>query len=126
MNAIAREIGTSNLIDPFDGQRAIAERSIKTVGSAINRFREDRLRVFRAIRFSCQLGFTLDFQTCQGISYWLANDFDSVSAERIQVELCKAFQANNKRAWQELSRFPYLFDVMESKGIWLKPSLEQK
>ena len=62
INAIAREVGSSVLIDPFDGQQDISNHCIRPVGKALDRFKEDRLRIFRAIRFSCQLGFSIDME----------------------------------------------------------------
>jgi len=127
MNAIAREIGTTELVDPYNGQLAIRQGVIECVGDAEARFNEDRLRIFRAIRFSCQLGFTLSNKTFKTIELnFCPADFKSVSAERIQVELFKAAQGDWMKLLDYLHDFPYLKLVMKNKGVWLKPTLEGK
>lgn len=46
------------VIDPFGGQADLEGRVIRCVGDPMQRFQEDRLRMFRAIRFAAQLNFT--------------------------------------------------------------------
>lgn len=58
INAMAYNPMTG-LIDPFDGMRDIRNRRIVCVGSARERFKEDALRILRAIRFAAQLDFPL-------------------------------------------------------------------
>lgn len=127
MNAIAREVGTSNLIDPFNGQMDIKNKIINSVGRAVDRFTEDRLRVFRAIRFSCQLNFVISEEVSGAINMFKdANDFESVTKEMMQIELFKAFKSNWRRALEILGRHSFLWDIAELKDIWLKPTLEEK
>ncbi len=88
MNAIARELGSSELIDPFDGKSDISNKVINSVGKAVERFTEDRLRIFRASRFSCQLKFDISDEIHDAIDvFFMHKDFDSVTKERIQIEL---------------------------------------
>lgn len=47
------------VMDPFGGQADLEGRVIRCVGDPMQRFQEDRLRMFRAIRFAAQLDFTL-------------------------------------------------------------------
>jgi tRNA nucleotidyltransferase/poly(A) polymerase len=126
MNAIAREVGTETLIDPFNGQEHIADARINSVGRALDRFNEDRLRMFRAVRFATQLGFNLSDEVGLAIDSFSDNEFDSVSAEMVQVELAKAFKANTARALLMLYEHPVLANVMLNKGVWLKPTLEPR
>ena len=92
MNAIALT-QSGEMIDPFGGQSDIRNKQIQAVGNAERRFNEDPLRMLRAIRFSSQLGFTIEDQTKRAliISLPLISD---VSIERVQVELEKFFQGN--------------------------------
>jgi len=85
MNAIAWDPDTG-LIDPFDGQAAIAEGVIRTVGDPDRRFSEDALRMMRAIRFAGRLGFSIDPATLDAIRSH-APDLVRVSAECISSEL---------------------------------------
>lgn len=87
INAMAynEEVG---LVDIFGGLADIENKTIRCVGVAEERFREDALRIMRAIRFSAQLGYTVEEQTREAIRE-LAPTLRNISAERIQVELTK-------------------------------------
>ena len=78
----------AGLIDLFGGMEDIERKMIRCVGDARERFREDALRMMRAIRFSAQLGYTIEEQTKEAIRE-LAPNLKNISAERIQVELVK-------------------------------------
>ncbi len=58
------------------------------MGVAGERFGEDALRMMRAIRFSAQLGYSIEENTLRAISA-MASNLHRISAERIQVELTK-------------------------------------
>lgn len=78
----------AGLIDEFDGIGDLERGIIRCVGLAKDRFTEDALRMLRAVRFSAQLGFTLEESTRDAIGE-LCGNLRKVSAERIQVELVK-------------------------------------
>ncbi len=87
VNAIAYN-DRAGLIDIFGGMADMEQRAIRCVGSPRERFREDALRMMRAIRFSAQLGYTIEEQTFAAMKE-LAPNLRLVSAERIQAELVK-------------------------------------
>ena len=87
MNARAYNDKTG-LIDIFDGRKDMENRIIRCVGDPEERFREDALRMMRAVRFSAQLGYELEAATETAITH-LAENLKKISAERIQVELLK-------------------------------------
>lgn len=76
------------LIDPFDGLNDLQNKIIKAVGSPDDRFKEDALRMMRAIRFACQLDLLLDKNTDEAI---VKNKklINNISKERINDELSK-------------------------------------
>lgn len=76
------------LIDIFNGMEDIEKRKICCVGEAKARFTEDALRIMRAVRFSAQLGYTIEENTKQAIKE-LSPTLKNISAERIQTELVK-------------------------------------
>ncbi|HHU63503.1 MAG TPA: HD domain-containing protein [Clostridiales bacterium] len=87
VNAIAYSPATG-YIDFFNGMKHLSERNIKTVGDANARFREDSLRMMRAVRFACQLNFQLDDTVLSAIrdnAHLILN----ISKERIRDELDK-------------------------------------
>ncbi|HOF11266.1 MAG TPA: polynucleotide adenylyltransferase, partial [Treponemataceae bacterium] len=67
INAIAANLKTGRIIDPFNGQADIKNRCIQTVGNPIKRFTEDALRPIRAIRFSSQLSYEISPETYDAI-----------------------------------------------------------
>ena len=76
------------MVDLFGGVQDMENRIIRCVGNPLERFTEDALRILRAVRFSAQLGFSIEGETLKAISV-LAPNLKYVSAERIQVELLK-------------------------------------
>lgn len=93
INAIAYNYKVG-IVDEFGGIRDIQEKLIKTVGEAQKRFEEDGLRIIRAVRFSCKLGFDIESKTFSGI-YENINLIKNVSLERIQEELNKILISDN-------------------------------
>jgi tRNA nucleotidyltransferase (CCA-adding enzyme) len=86
MNAIAFDGKT--LVDPYQGQTDIAAKSIRTVGEPADRFREDALRMLRAVRFAARFGFVIDEQSAIAIREH-ASLIKKISAERIRDEFLK-------------------------------------
>ena len=76
------------LVDLFHGMEDMEHKIVRCVGDPMERFHEDALRILRAVRFSAQLGFTIEEKTKAGIQA-LAPNLKCVSAERIQTELVK-------------------------------------
>jgi len=76
------------LVDEFGGIEDLERKRIVCVGDALERFSEDALRMLRAVRFSGQLGFSIEDKTKEGIIK-LADTIQNISAERIRVELDK-------------------------------------
>ena len=82
------------LVDIFEGMSDIEKKVIRCVGDAKERFTEDALRMMRAVRFSAQLGYSIDEDTKNAIKE-LAPTLQKISAERIQVELVKLVLSPN-------------------------------
>ena len=76
------------LVDLFGGMEDIGKRIIRCVGNPVERFTEDALRMLRAVRFSAQLGFTVEENTKAALAR-MSGNLEHVSAERIQTELVK-------------------------------------
>lgn len=76
------------LIDAFGGLKDLNEGLIRAVGSPRERFKEDALRIMRAVRFAAQLNFSIEEQTFSAIREETEN-LKRISAERIRVELVK-------------------------------------
>jgi len=76
------------LIDYVHGRNDIQRRLIRTIGNPGERFAEDKLRMLRAIRLACDLGFTIVPETWKAIQS-LAPEILQVSWERIRDELTR-------------------------------------
>lgn len=105
MNAIAYH-PDEGYMDPFNGIVDIQENCIRAVGNASERFKEDALRMLRAIRFSSQLNFTIHPNTFDGICN-NSHLIENISSERIREELTKTLT----------SEFPKNFYLLHSTGL---------
>ncbi|MCM3610957.1 CCA tRNA nucleotidyltransferase [Planococcus sp. MERTA32b] len=76
------------IVDLFGGRKDLEGKLIRAVGEPDERFREDALRMLRAVRFSGQLDFAIDDQTLAAIRNNAAM-IGSIAAERIKIELDK-------------------------------------
>lgn len=76
------------LVDLFHGTDDLKAGIIRCVGDAKERFTEDALRMLRAVRFSGQLGFSIEKSTKLAMKM-LAHNLEYISAERVQAELVK-------------------------------------
>jgi poly(A) polymerase len=76
------------LIDFVGGQQDLARKMLRAIGNPYDRFREDRLRLLRAVRFATTLGFDLDGATWRAVCEHAAH-ISEVSAERIREELVR-------------------------------------
>ncbi|MFC4404371.1 CCA tRNA nucleotidyltransferase [Gracilibacillus xinjiangensis] len=84
INAMAMNDGFS-IYDPYKGQLDLENRLIRTVGNPNERFSEDPLRMMRAVRFSSQLGFTIEDITIDAMEK-NAHLLSHIAIERIAVE----------------------------------------
>jgi poly(A) polymerase/tRNA nucleotidyltransferase (CCA-adding enzyme) len=88
INALAYSPADNELIDLYGGIRDIKDKVIRTVGEADKRFSEDALRLLRAIRLACELGFTCNKEVLTSISR-NAHLLKEISVERIRDEFVK-------------------------------------
>ena len=103
INAMAYNPG-SGLVDLFGGIRDLEEHVVRCVGDPDERFTEDALRILRAVRFSAQLGFSIEEKTREAIRRHAPN-LRNISAERIREELVKILVSPHpdylRTAWEE-------------------------
>ena len=84
----------SGIVDAFDGISDLEKGIIRAVGNPRERFDEDALRMMRAVRFSAQLGYSIEEDTKKAIQE-LSINLQKISAERIQVELVKLVSSDH-------------------------------
>lgn len=93
MNAIAWSLDTG-LVDPFGGRHDLLDGFVRAVGNPDNRFKEDALRMLRAIRFTTVLDFVIHKGTFDAI-FRNAQLLYAVSHERTRDELNKILLSSN-------------------------------
>ena len=105
MNAIAMDLDET-LRDPFGGAEDIRNGLIRCVGEPERRFREDGLRVMRALRFAAVFGYGMEARTARAV-HENAAMLDRVAAERVRAELCGLLAG--KWAGDVLRQYPDVF-----------------
>ncbi len=98
-----------HLEDWVGGEPDIRGRLIRTIGSPEERFREDHLRLLRAVRLAAQLEFQIEPATFAAIQA-LAPRIQTISAERVRDELLKLFLPPHAARGLELLRKSGLLD----------------
>jgi len=131
MNAIAKEVderGYVHYIDPFDGEKDIADKVIRAVGDPYDRLTEDALRAVRAMRFSVTKGFVIEASLERAMENWNVVDAvkDNISDERIAVEVQKMFRFDTIKSLNVLSKYPRLTEAMFAGKVNLDATLRQK
>ncbi len=101
INGLFRDPATGEILDFVGGRKDLAARTIRAIGDPAARFREDKLRLLRAVRFAAQLGFAIEPATLEAMRA-LAPEIRVVSAERVLVELTKTLTAAGRVRGLEL------------------------
>lgn len=107
VNAIAKNVLTHELIDPFNGQKDIQSRILR---ATTNAFIEDPLRVYRTARFAATLEFKIESSTLS-LMKKIKNELSSLSAERVFLELQKALASKKPSIFFEVLKQANLLDV---------------
>jgi len=101
----------SQLIDPFNGQKDIQDKILRTPLDPDVTFSDDPLRMLRAVRFAGQLNFGIDSKTLESI-YKNAQRLEIISAERIQEELIKMLSVEKPSVCLSLMFQTKLLDIV--------------
>ncbi len=91
INAIAFQPVTGDWADPFGGEADLRARVLRAVGEPAERFREDYLRILRALRFAARFGLTIDPATWDAARQ-LSGGLAGLSAERVRDEWFKGLR----------------------------------
>ncbi|MEN9390338.1 MAG: hypothetical protein RLZZ283_438 [Candidatus Parcubacteria bacterium] len=91
VNAIAYRPHTDEWVDEHEGREDMKEKRLRAVGDPDKRFKEDALRMMRAVRLSAELGFVIEANTANAIYNDSAN-LANISKERIRDELIRILE----------------------------------
>lgn len=122
INAIAYSISQGQLVDPYNGQKDIDGKRIAAVGNPDDRFKEDALRMLRAVRLAAELGFAIETETASAISLHSAQ-LERISTERIRDEFTRIILSDQPMIGivlsQKLGLLKYIAPDLE-RGIGIK------
>ena len=107
INAIAKDVITGEIIDPFNGQEDLKN---KTIRATTEHFKEDPLRVYRVARFAAQLGFEVNSETIKQMNQ-LKDELNTLSKERVFSELSKALQTEKPSIFFEVLKKADVLDI---------------
>ena len=86
VNGLFYDPAERRVIDFVGGQKDLADRRLRAIGCARDRFAEDKLRMLRAVRFTAAFDFALDAEARAAIAE-MASEIHAVSPERIAMEM---------------------------------------
>lgn len=102
INAIAKNLLTGYYVDPFYGRRDLEQGIIRAVDDPVQRFKDDPLRLLRAVRFATQFNFAIS-EVTEMAMLDCAYHVQVISQERIRDEAGKLLlQAQVQRGFQML------------------------
>ena len=107
INAMAIQVLTGELIDPFGGKQDLERKIIRMVSPA---FSEDPLRVYRVARFASTLNFTVDSDTIK-VMHEMKPELLYLPAERVFAEFRKGLVSTSPSQFFQVLRIADVLDV---------------
>jgi poly(A) polymerase len=125
INGLLMRHDTGEVLDYVGGQADLRAGLIRAIGEPDRRFREDKLRLLRAVRFAARFGFELEPATFDAIRRH-AGEIEQVSAERLRDELTKLLtEGAARRGFELLDETGLLSEVLPEvaamKGVEQPP-----
>lgn len=113
INAMAYHPLRHEWADPFGGQADLAAGVVRAVGDPRARFREDYLRILRAIRFACRLDFVVEPET------WAAAIESSTGLPRLSAERVREEWFRGLETARSVARFFAMWRETGAVDRWL-------
>jgi putative nucleotidyltransferase with HDIG domain len=125
VNGLMMDLETGRVLDFVEGRTDLERRLIRAIGDPEVRFREDHLRLLRAVRFAARLGFSIEPATFAAIRRSHAL-IQKVSAERVRDELVRILtEGGARRGFELLDETGLLQDLLPEiaamKGVEQPP-----
>jgi poly(A) polymerase len=112
INGLLLDPITGEVFDYVAGRRDLERGIVRAIGEPHGRFREDKLRLLRAVRFAARFGYAIEDNTLAAIKD-LAAQIHQVSQERIRDEILKMLtEGQARRAFQLLDQTGLLEQVL--------------
>jgi putative nucleotidyltransferase with HDIG domain len=125
INGLMLDTETDRVLDYVDGQGDLQRGIIRAIGDPNARFREDHLRLLRAVRFAARFGFEIEPATFEAMRRDHAL-IRAVAAERVREELVRILTEGGARRGFELLDASGMLDdllpeVARMKGVEQPP-----
>jgi len=116
INGLLMRHDTGEVLDYVDGQADLKAKVIRAIGEPDRRFKEDKLRMMRAVRFAARFGFEIEVETFCSIRRHVA-EIHQVSPERLSDELTKMLtEGAARQAFELLDETGLLQQVLPEIG----------
>jgi poly(A) polymerase len=107
INGLMQDMETQEILDFVGGREDLRQGMVRAIGTPEVRFREDRLRMVRAVRFAARFGYIIDPATFRAIVA-AAPHITEVSAERLRDEITKLLTEGAARR---------VFELLDTTGL---------
>jgi poly(A) polymerase len=111
INSLFYDVNKGTVLDHADGLGDLRRRLIRTIGDPTIRFKEDPIRILRAIKFAARLDFQIETKTLQALKQ-TRTDLPKAAAPRILEELNRFCRGGAARRSFELLRDYGVFEVI--------------
>jgi poly(A) polymerase len=111
INALFYDVNAESVIDHADGLGDLRRRLVRTIGEPGIRFREDPIRILRAVKFAARLGFGIEPATLEALRR-LRTEIPKAASARVLEEIHRFCRAGSARASFELMGQTGVFDVV--------------
>ena len=127
INALFYDVNAETVIDHADGLGDLRRRLVRTIGDPVVRFREDPIRILRAIKFAARLGFTIEERTLVALRQ-TRSEIPKAASPRILEEFNRFCRSGAGRRSFELAFDTGVFDVIlpELAGTYGSVGRERK
>jgi len=122
VNGLFYDIKTFSVIDYVGGLRDLEKKVLRCIGDPDIRFREDPVRMMRAVKFTARLGFTLDRSARKAILKHHA-DITKASVPRVCEEIFRLFTfSSSSAAFRLMWEFKLLSDILPEISAFIDRS----
>lgn len=131
INALFFNVDTGQVIDYVSGKEDLQRKILRTIGPPDVRFREDPIRMLRAVRFAARLGFEIESDTYEAILHH-QNDISRSAPARLLEEIYRIFRSGSSFEAMILMQetgilhtlFPHLAKHLHKQSTLLDPYLQ--
>ena len=122
INGLFYDIRTFAVIDYVGGLEDLERQMLRCIGDPNIRFREDPVRMMRAVRFAARLGFTIDHASSKAILNY-HSDILNASRPRVCEEIFRLFTySSSSEAFRLMWRFKLLEDILPRLSAFIDVS----